>query len=144
MANLRAGVPVQIHLETMMKNAEDSNSFVFDLTGQLVQIGETIYIRYVELGEEGEVPVTVKIMPNGDVRLTRAAGSRLQLLFSPGKRVTAHYKTPYGLMDIDTVTPNMDINISDGPLRGNLAIDYLLYAGEELLGKYNIRLQFTI
>ncbi len=96
MANLRAGVPVQIHLETMMKNAEDSNSFVFDLTGQLVQIGETIYIRYVELGEEGEVPVTVKIMPNGDVRLTRAAGSRLQLLFSPGKRVTAHYKTPYG------------------------------------------------
>lgn len=144
MANLSTGVPVQIHLETAMQQAEDSSNFVFDVTGQLVQMGETIYIRYEEASEAGDIPVTVKIMPNGDVRLTRSAENRLQLLFSPGKRVSAHYKTQYGVINIDTITPKLEVDISDGPLRGELAIDYLLYAGEELLGKYNIRLQFTI
>jgi len=38
----------------------------------------------------------------------------------------------------------LDMEILDAPLRGNIGIDYLLYAGDALLGKYNIRLQFTI
>ncbi|TLQ18050.1 DUF1934 domain-containing protein [Lentilactobacillus parafarraginis] len=144
MDNLATGVPVQIHLETnMVQNGEQSN-FVFDVTGQLVRVGSSIYIRYSEDTDDGQVPVTIKIMANGDIRLTRSAENRLQLLFSAGKRVATRYRTPYGPLEIQTVTSSLDMEILNQPLRGNINIDYLLYAGSDLLGKYNIRLQFTI
>ncbi|MBU9788647.1 DUF1934 domain-containing protein [Lentilactobacillus sp. IMAU92037] len=144
MDNLATGVPVQIHLETNIVQSGEESNFVFDVTGQLVQVGTSIYIRYTEDAEEGPVPVTIKIMDNGDIKLTRSATNRLQLLFSQGKRVAARYRTPYGLLDVQTVTSALDAEILDQPLRGKVGIDYLLYAGNELLGKYNIRLQFTI
>ncbi len=145
MDNLRAGIPVQVHLETNIVQDDQSSSFVFDVSGQLVQIGESIYIRYNEdSDDQGKVPVTIKIMPNGSVKLTRSASNRLQLIFIKGKRVAARYQTPYGPLDIQTVTPMMEVEIKNYPLRGRLDIDYLLYAGSDLLGKYNIRLQFTV
>ncbi|GAF36356.1 DUF1934 domain-containing protein [Lentilactobacillus farraginis] len=144
MDNLATGVPVQIHLETnILQNGETSN-FVFDATGQLVRVGTSIYIRYQEETDNGRVPVTIKLMANGDVKLTRSAENRLQLIFSAGKRVAARYRTPYGQLEVQTVTSSLDMEILNQPLRGNVGIDYLLYAGSDLLGKYNIRLQFTI
>ncbi|MCH4163828.1 MAG: DUF1934 domain-containing protein [Lentilactobacillus diolivorans] len=144
MDNLATGVPAQIHLETSIVQDGKTSDFMFDVTGQLVKMGTSIYIRYSEDADEGPVPVTIKIMENGDVKLTRSAQNRLQLLFSDGKRVAARYRTPYGNLDIQTVTSSLNMEILNQPLRGNIEIDYLLYAGNELLGKYHIRLQFTI
>ncbi len=144
MDNLTTGVPVQVHLETNIVQNGETSDFVFDVTGQLVRVGSSIYIRYREENDGGDVPVTIKIMDSGDVKLTRSGENRLQLLFSPGKRVAARYRTPYGPLEIQTVTSSLDVEILSHPFRGNVAIDYLLYAGNDLLGKYNIRLQFTI
>ncbi|KRK88118.1 DUF1934 domain-containing protein [Lentilactobacillus sunkii] len=144
MDNLATGVPVQIHLETNILQEGQKSNFVFDVTGQLVRVGTSLYIRYEEEADDKNIPVTIKISDNGNVQLTRSGENRLQLLFSEGKRIAARYRTPYGLMDIQTVTSALDMEILDAPLRGNIGIDYLLYAGDALLGKYNIRLQFTI
>ena len=144
MDNLATRVPVQIHLVTNILQECQKSNFVFDVSGQLVSVGTNIYIRYQEETDKGNVPVTIKITDNGNVKLTRSGENRLQLLFSEGKRIAARYRTPYGLMDIQTVTSALDMEILDAPLRGSIGIDYLLYAGDALLGKYNIRLQFTI
>lgn len=145
MPGLTDSVPVQIHLTTAIDQEDQHDDFVFDIEGQLVQMGKTLYLRYIEeTVEQGRVPVTIKIMPNGDIKLTRSGQNRLQLNFRRGHRLSAQYKTPYGLMNIDTVTPLLNVKIAERPLRGELKIDYLLYGGDQLLGKYNIRLQFTI
>ncbi len=97
MDNLTTGVPVQIHLETNILQEGQKSNFVFDVTGQLVRVGSSLYIRYEEETEDGGVPVTIKISDNGNVKLTRSGENRLQLLFSDGKRIAARYRTPIWL-----------------------------------------------
>ncbi|AQW21716.1 hypothetical protein PL11_007180 [Lentilactobacillus curieae] len=144
MDNPTNNLPVQIHLRTDILQDGKKANYVFDMEGQLVEIGDAIYIRYDEETDGDPIPVTIKIMNSGDVKITRAGENRSQLMFSEGKRISAVYKTPYGPLDIQTVTPGLEIDLLENPLRGNVDISYLLYAGQELLGKYNISLQFTV
>ncbi|MFC6275469.1 DUF1934 domain-containing protein [Levilactobacillus tangyuanensis] len=145
MDQLSTGVPVAIHLETHIKQHDDVSDYRLDVDGQLVQMGTNLYLRYLEPDEEtgDKTPVTMKFTPEGEVHLTRAAEAELRLHFVSGKRVTARYNTPYGTMPIETVTPLLETKFEERPFRGNVKIDYLLYAGEELVGNYKIRLQFT-
>ncbi|CAJ1226271.1 DUF1934 domain-containing protein [Levilactobacillus zymae] len=145
MDQLSAGVPVAIHLETHIKQDQDVSDYRLDVDGQLVQVGANMYLRYLEPNQEtGEqVPVTMKFTPNGEIHLTRNAEAELRLHFVSGKRVTARYRTPYGIMPIETVTPYLEADFKERPFSGNIKIDYLLYAGEQLVGNYKIRLHFT-
>lgn len=147
MDDLSTSIPVGIHLETHTVQNGESSDYVIDVAGQIVQIGDTIYLRYAEPQESGEgadVPVTIKFMGDGDVSLTRRGENRVRLHFSAGKRVSAQYRTPYGIIPIETVTPQLKVGFTQRPFGGNAAIDYQLYAGQELLGNYEIRLQFTV
>lgn len=145
MVETKQGIPVQVHLESSITQDNTSERFVFDSQGQLAQIGGNLYIRYVETTpEEGDVPVTVKIMQNKQVRITRSASSKLNLLLENQKQVASQYQTPYGNLNISTVTTKLDVKLMKNPLRGVVEADYMIYNGQELLGKYNIRLQFTV
>ncbi|PWF99317.1 DUF1934 domain-containing protein [Levilactobacillus bambusae] len=142
----KAGTPIAIHLQTEIKQDDDITSYKLDVQGRLVQMGQTIYIRYVEQDPESDyqpVPVTMKLSANGDVQLTRSAENRLRLLFKAGKRIRAQYQTPFGSIPVETVTPLLDVSFRDRPFGGNVKIDYNLYANGELVGDYKIRLQFT-
>lgn len=147
MANLATGMPVGIHLETHVKQDGETTDYLLDVEGQIIQIGRTIYLRYQE-PQDGptseEVPVTIKFRADGDVSLTRSGENRLRMHFSAGKRIAAHYKTPYGIVPVETVTPHLNVAFHDRPFGGRLSVDYRLYAGEQLLGNYSIRLQFTV
>ena len=145
MDQLSAGVPVAIHLETHIKQNDDVSDYRLDADGQLVQMGDNLYLRYLEPNEETQeqTPVTMKFTPDGAVHLTRNGEAELRLHFISGKRVTARYQTPYGIMPIETVTPLLETSFQERPFSGNVKIDYLLYAGDKLVGNYKIRLQFT-
>lgn len=147
MDDLSTGIPVGIHLTTHTVQDGEASDYALDIEGQIVQIGETIYLRYQEPaseGEDGAVPVTIKFLPNGDVSLSRSGANRLRMHFSAGKRIRATYRTPYGLVPVETVTPQLQVGFTQRPFGGTAAIDYQLYVGEQLLGNYEIRLQFTV
>ncbi len=63
--------------------------FYFDLKGQMVTIGDTLYIRYKEMQEEtgDEIPVTIKLVPDGHVQLIRAGEMRMRLKFGYKERL---------------------------------------------------------
>ncbi len=79
--NSSAGVPAVIHLQTVTIQDGEQSDYVLDVEGRLVQIGETLYLRYQEMNEEEDSPatVTLKILPNGDVQLTRNGDNRSRL-----------------------------------------------------------------
>ena len=75
MDQLSAGVPVAIHLETHIKQDDDVSDYRLDVDGQLVQMGDNLYLRYLEPNQETHehTPVTMKFTPDGAVHLTRNA-----------------------------------------------------------------------
>jgi len=71
--DLSTSLPIMIHLETVVQQEGDSTQHIFDEPGQLVQVGRALYIRYKETSEDDgtQIPVTMKIEPDGDVKITR-------------------------------------------------------------------------
>lgn len=141
---LKNGVPVSIKLATKVTQQQETQDFYFDLTGQLVTIGDTLYIRYQEVQEDGQkIPVTIKIMPDGGVQLTRSGEMRMRLKFVYREMINTSYNTPYGTMLFSTYTKNLRVSLKDRPTSGKLLIEYDLYMADEQIGNYQINLDFT-
>ena len=95
MRELSQGIPISIHLTTKVEQAGETQDFLFDLQGQAVKIGDTLYLRYKEIQPEGaEVPVTMKIMPDGVIQLIRSGEMRTRLKFAYKERLETSYQTP--------------------------------------------------
>lgn len=142
---MKNGTPIQIQLQTEVFQNDDKQEHFFDVPGQLVKMGTTLYLRYAEPSIDGEkeVPVTIKIEADGSIHLIRAAQQRTRLTFNYQEKNHTNYRTPYGVMEIYTFTNNLRVSLADNPTSGKISIDYDLFAGEEKLGVYHLRLQFT-
>ncbi|KAF1295731.1 hypothetical protein BAU15_04125 [Enterococcus sp. JM4C] len=143
--DLTHGIPVSIQLATKVIQNQEVQDFYFDLTGQVVKMADTLYIRYKEVQEETgeEVPVTIKITPDGRIQLIRAGEMRMRLKFGYQERLETNYQTPYGLLAIHTFTRNLRFSLKDRPISGKIVIDYDLYMAEDKIGEYLLTLDFT-
>lgn len=143
--NYSQGTPISINLRTKVKQNGEEQDFYFDLKGQMVKIGDTLYIRYQEIQKENKnpVPVTIKLMPNGYVQLIRSDEMRMRLNFGFKERLETIYRTPYGILQIETFTKELLISLKDRPTAGNVRIDYDLFMGIEKVGEYYLTLDFT-
>ena len=93
-------------------------------------------------------PIVVKVetirKQDGEVQLNRQQGEmKMRLYFASQKRVSTTYKTPYGVIPIETLTNKINISKKDMPISAKVEVDYLLYSQEKIVGEYKIRLQFT-
>ncbi|MGC3744496.1 DUF1934 domain-containing protein [Enterococcus faecalis] len=143
--DLSTGVPVSIQLKTIVQQGNEQKDFFFDLEGQLVKMGDTLYIRYKEelLEDTEPTPVTIKIEPGGHVQLIRAGELRMRLRFGYQEKLDTSYRTPYGLLQISTFTHNLRVSLKDQPMSGKILVDYDLYSQTERIGEYHLELEFT-
>lgn len=141
----RKSIPVAIKVKTEVFQHNELKEYFLEEEGQVVRIGEALYIRYEEVmeGIEKPVPVTMKILPDGSVQLIRAGEVRMRLKFDYQKKIETNYQTPYGTMGIKTFTNNIRVSLKDRPFSGNVLIDYDLFGGNEKLGVYHLELSFT-
>lgn len=142
--NNNGGIPAKIKLQTKVVQNNEVEEFVFDLFGQVVQMGNTLYIRYKEEQPDGsEVPVTMKITPDSHVQLIRSGDMRLRMKFGYREEIETSYKTPYGMFVITTNTHKLHVSLKDRPFSGIITIDYSLSMHNEKVGDYNLVLEFT-
>lgn len=143
--DLSTGVPVSIQLKTIVQQGNEQKDFFFDLEGQLVKMGDTLYIRYKEelLEDTEPTPVTIKIEPDGHVQLIRAGELRMRLRFGYQEKLDTSYRTPYGLLQISTFTHNLRVSLKDQPMSGKILVDYDLYSQTKRIGEYHLELEFT-
>lgn len=146
--DLGRGLPVTIHLETFVTQEGETENHVFDEPGIVVEVGDTLYIRYREINEEEgtDYPVTVKLRADGSVQLSRGGtgeDTHLRLHFANGRRILTRYRTPFGVIPVETVTPRLDVRLTEAPLTGEIYIEYQLFANGAHLGNYRMRLLFN-
>ncbi|HAP7429555.1 TPA: DUF1934 domain-containing protein, partial [Enterococcus faecium] len=90
-----------------------------------------------------EIPVTIKLVPDGHVQLIRAGEMRMRLKFGYKERLETSYRTPYGMIQIATFTKELHVSLKDRPTAGKVRIDYDLFMGPEKIGEYYLTLDFT-
>lgn len=138
---------VEIHLSTTINQAGNASHFNFAMPGKMFRMGSTVYLRFKEKDQKGQppVPMTLRIDPQGYVNLERnVPGHAMHLYFIQGREVPAKYETPYGSMKLETRTSLVEFQTKDQPYSGDLKIDYALANGSQILGTYELRLQFTV
>ncbi|MDT2737884.1 DUF1934 domain-containing protein [Enterococcus pseudoavium] len=142
--NINEGIPAKIKVKTKVTQNNETEDFVFDLPGQVVKMGDTLYIRYQEIQPDGqEIPVTVKVTPDSQVQLIRSGEARMRMRFAYREKIETSYKTPYGMFIISTYAEKLHISLKDRPFSGLITIDYSLYMKEEKVGDYQMVLEFT-
>ena len=142
--NINEGIPAKIKVHTKVTQNNETEDFVFDLPGQVVKMGDTLYIRYKEIQQDGqEVPVTVKVMPDSQVQLIRSGETRMRMRFAYREKMETSYKTPFGIFMITTYANKMHVSLKDRPFSGIITIDYSLLMKDEKVGDYQMVLEFT-
>jgi len=62
MMEVKNGTPVSIQLRTEVFQENEKTEYFFDLEGQLVQMGDTLYIRYMEQLTNQSFTLTTKTL----------------------------------------------------------------------------------
>ena len=142
--NINEGIPAKIKVKTKVTQNNETEDFVFDLPGQVVKMGDTLYIRYQEIQPDGQdIPGTEKVTPDSQVQLIRSGEARMRMRFAYREKIETSYKTPYGMFIISTYAEKLHISLKDRPFSGLITIDYSLYMKEEKVGDYQMVLEFT-
>ncbi|WP_252902753.1 DUF1934 domain-containing protein [Paucilactobacillus hokkaidonensis] len=132
---------MQVKLKTTIVQDDEKQQFDFDEPGQLVQLQDIYYLRYQEGTKK--IPVTFKFDTDGDIYLTRNATNRTRFQFSPNQTFETHYQSEYGLIKLAVKTLKILQEVDFKAGQGKIAIDYQLLSQNQLLGMYQIRLQFN-
>lgn len=68
---LENGTPILIHLLTQREQAGEVSEYEKEFSGRIFQMGNSIYLRYIEANEPKKITVTFKITEDSSIHLTR-------------------------------------------------------------------------
>lgn len=140
---LKNGLPAEVKMETSYVQNGETHHHSFEENGRIVYINNSYYIRFEETHQEGTVPVTVKINPDGVVQLIRKGDQTMRLVFDSEEVTLANYKTPAGIMPLKVTTEDLRVSYYDRPFAGRVKVNYALHVNQQKLGDYQMRLRFT-
>ncbi|MDN6294065.1 DUF1934 domain-containing protein [Alkalibacterium gilvum] len=140
---IKNGLPAEIKMETSYVQNGESHHHSFEEPGRVVYMNNSYYIRFEEANEEGTIPVTMKINPDGVVQLIRRGEQTTRLVFDSTQETEANYRTPAGIIPMTVKTDDIRVSYYDRPFAGRIYVDYSLLVNQQKLGDYHIRLRFT-
>jgi len=133
---------VTVNLKTSIRQEGDLETFSFTETGSLIQMGDTLYLRYTEHQGEYATPVVFKFLPDGEVSLKRSGQSQSHLRFKTDQSIPTRYATGQGSMLLDVHTTQLKTDVMPNQTTGTATISYELLAGPTHLGEYTVQLHF--
>lgn len=130
-------------METIVKQEGQEEIFLFEGQGQIVEMGEWLYLRYTEA--ETTNKVTIKLSRAGMMTIIRRSGSDLlsRISLDSNKKGSAQIPTQAGMIEIQTNAQKMLQNYQEQPFSGQIQVVYTIGTKEQMLGNYELSLQFT-
>lgn len=130
---------VKITIETTINDGGEDNRFELTLFGSLAKRNGSIFVRYTEMTEQGELKVLVKY--DGEkVEATRKGHMTIKQIFEPEKTTFAIMKTPIGELDVLTSTDKVCCNEDEQTGMVQLDFDYKLFVNDGLVGNYHLKI----
>ncbi|WP_234982424.1 DUF1934 domain-containing protein [Limosilactobacillus caccae] len=134
-------VPVQVKLATTISQDGQQEHFSFTEAGSFVEMNGKYYLRYLEHQQGQETPVQVRF-DEQLVRLRRKSVVETNLLFDPHRSTVMRYRTQYGLINLEVATEKLDLQLDPATPAGRLRVSYRLKNAGQIVGSYQLELQF--
>lgn len=135
-------IPVHVKLSTTINQGGQQEDFTFTEEGTFVEMNGKYYLRYIEHQDGQETPVQVKF-EDELIRLRRRGNVETNLFLDPHQETIMRYRTEYGMINIDVLTESLEKDVDIDAPAGHASVKYQLKQAGQLIGSYQLELQFT-
>ena len=139
---IKKRVPVKISLRTVISQDGQQEQFNFQETGEFIELNGKHYLRYQE-HQNGQVTPVQFRLDEEEVHLHRQGATETRLIFDRERPTLTRYQTEYGALTLQVVTNQLVRQVDPLAPAGRLIAAYQLRAADQLIGSYQLELQFT-
>ncbi|RXJ02736.1 DUF1934 domain-containing protein [Anaerobacillus alkaliphilus] len=137
------GIAVSVNMKTQITGGEEEQVITLSADGRIFKKDVGLYLQFKEETEEvGSVNQVVKLDDNQTITIIRQGAVSMKQLFQQGIKSEGVYRSPFGIMLMNTETKYININIDEQKVEGTIRISYQLHMQDEFAGNYDITIQF--
>lgn len=125
---------------TTIRQGDQQEHFDFTENGDFVELNGKYYLRYVEHQQGQATPVQFRL--DDHVHLHRNGELETQLDFDSDRPTITRYRTKYGVIRLEVATSRLEKKVDPLIPAGHLDVDYTLSTGGQVVGNYQLQLQF--
>lgn len=133
--------PVHVQLTTTMEQDGQEDHYHFDEQGEFIELNGTYYLRYQEHQAGQTTPVQFRLGDN-ELHLRRRGVRETNFAFVADQTTKARYKTEYGVIALGVTTNRLLVMLDAEHAQGSIDLQYQLVANQQLIGTYQLQLQF--
>ena len=134
-------LPVKITVNTTIQNGTEKETYELITFGYYVKKTKSVFLRYEEFLEEGTINTIVKISGQ-EGSILRSGAVKMRIPFQQNKSLTGRYETPYGVMELDTVTSRVHHSFDEDLKKGEFDFIYRLNMQGSYAGTYHTTISF--
>jgi uncharacterized beta-barrel protein YwiB (DUF1934 family) len=134
-------LPVKITVNTTIQNGTEKETYELITFGYYVKKTKSVFLRYEEFLEEGTINTIVKISGQ-EGSILRSGAVKMRIPFQQNKSLTGRYETPYGVMELDTVTSRVHHSFDEDLKKGEFDFLYRLNMQGSYAGTYHTTISF--
>ncbi len=137
-------IQVKITVKTAIHDGKRKETFELITFGKYYKKENARYLQYDEVLEENMPPVktTIKISAE-DGLIMRSGAVKMRLPFKMNKRLRGQYTTPYGELDITTLTKRLHHQYDEHTKAGSIEVLYDLSMQGTYTGTYHLEVNFN-
>lgn len=132
---------VKITVNTTITNDSEKETYELITFGQYIQKKSSVFLRYDEVMEEGSAKTVVKVSEQ-EGSILRSGAVDMRLPFQMNKTLIGSYKTPYGVLDMETSTEEIIHEFDNRLRKGLINIFYDLKMQGNQAGTYHLSITF--
>ena len=133
--------PVKIHLVTKVRQEGEEEAFELVVFGRHYQKGDTVYLKYDEVQEEGTIHTVVKITGE-EALIMRTGAIKMRLRFRLSEEMGGSHDSPFGSLHLSTRTQRMIHRQSEHTCEGRFSLLYDLSMQGSPAGHYEMQIDY--
>ncbi|MCJ7841588.1 DUF1934 domain-containing protein [Lederbergia sp. NSJ-179] len=133
--------PIKIHLTTKVRMDNDEETYELTVFGRHYQKGQTIYLKYDEIQEQGTVHTVVKITKK-EAFILRTGLLKMRLNFSLHEQKNGSHESELGTLFLTTDTKRLIHHETNDGCTGRLSLAYELAMQGTVAGYYEMDIDY--
>ncbi len=133
--------PIKIHLTTKIKLDQDEEAYELTVFGRHYQKGDTIYLKYDEVQEQGTIHTVVKITKD-EAFILRTGLLKMRLNFKLNEQKRGSHESELGTLFLTTDTKQFVHHETNDHCDGRLHLAYELSMQDTLAGFYEMEIVY--
>ncbi|MGM0843475.1 MAG: DUF1934 domain-containing protein [Bacillota bacterium] len=133
---------VKIHLKTRIQHGGEIDSFELFSDGRYYEKGDSFFLKYDEIQEEGTIHTILKIKKDEEALILRSGAVKMRMVFKENEELVGSYESQLGTLMITTKTSKLTHTADKAGNNGEINLSYQLFMQGSPVGEYEMNISY--